>query len=77
MSVLNKSSLWDYWSSRPIIHNPYAASVRMSWGRFLAIFTMFRLNNDAKAARQPGYDPLLKIRPVIDTQNQISGRLHT
>jgi len=31
--------------------------------------TMFHLNNnDAKAARgQPGYDPLFKIRPVIDT----------
>jgi len=25
-------------------------------------------NNDAKAARgQPGYDPLFKIRPIIDT----------
>jgi hypothetical protein len=41
----------------------------MSRDRFLAIMTMFHLNNnDAKAARgQPGYDPLFKIRPVIDT----------
>ena len=34
---------------------------------FLAM-TMLHLNNDAKAARgQPGYDPLFKIRPIIDT----------
>jgi len=40
----------------------------MSWDRFLALLTMFHLNNDAKAARgQPGYNPLLKIWPVIDT----------
>ena len=52
----------------PIIHTPYAASVGMSWDRFLALLTMLHLNNDAKAARgQPGYDPLFKIRPVIDT----------
>jgi hypothetical protein len=41
----------------------------MSRDRFLALLTMFHLkNNDAKAAReQPGYDPLFKIQPVIDT----------
>jgi hypothetical protein len=41
----------------------------MSRDRFLAILTMFHLNNkDEKAARgQPGYDPLFKISPVIDT----------
>jgi hypothetical protein len=79
MGVLHKSSLRDYWSFRPIIHTPYAASVGMSRDRFLAILTMFHLNdNVAKAARgQPGYDPLFKIRPVIDTLHQISGRLHT
>jgi hypothetical protein len=69
MGVLHKSSLRDYWSFCPIIHTPYAASVGMSQDRFLAILTMFHLtNNVAKAARgQPGYDPLFKIRPVIDT----------
>jgi hypothetical protein len=41
----------------------------MSQNRFLALLTMFHLNNNnAKAAKgQPGYDPLFKIRPVIDT----------
>jgi hypothetical protein len=41
----------------------------MSQDRFLALLIMFHLkNNNAKAARgQPGYDPLFKIRPVIDT----------
>ena len=69
MSLLRKSSLRDYWSLRPIIHTPYASSVGMSRDRFLALLTMFHLNNnDAKTARgQPGYDPLFKIRPVIDT----------
>jgi len=69
MSMLHKSSLRDYWSSRLIIHTSYAASIGMSRDRFLAILTMFHLNNnDEKAARgQPGYDPLFKIWPVIDT----------
>ena len=69
MSTLHKSSLLDYWSSRPIIHTPYASSVGMSRDRFLAILTMFHLNNnDEKAARgQLGNDPLFKIRPVIET----------
>ena len=41
----------------------------MSRNRFLALLTMFHLNNnDGKAARgQPANDPLFKIRPVIDT----------
>jgi hypothetical protein len=67
MSLLRKSSLRDYWILRPIIQTPYASSLGMSRDRFLALFTMFHLN-DGKAARgQPGYDPLFKLRPVIDT----------
>lgn len=60
MSVLRKSSLRDYWSLRPIIQTPYAASVGMSRDRFLAVLTMLHLNNnDAKAARgESDYDPL-------------------
>ena len=69
MSVLRKSSVRDYWSLRQIIQTPYAASVGMSRDRFLAVLTMLHLNNnDAKAARgEPDYDPLFKIRQVIDT----------
>jgi len=69
MILLLKSSLRDYWCLHPIIHTPYAASVGMSWDRFLVLLTVFHLHNsDAKAARgQPGYDPLFKIQPVIDT----------
>ena len=69
MSVLHKSSLQDYWSWCPITHTPFAVSVGMSWDRFLTLLTMFHMNNnDAKAARgHPGYDPLFKIWPVIDT----------
>ena len=68
-SLLRRSSLRDYWSLHPIIHTPYTDSVGMSHDRFLTLLTMFRLNNNnAKAARgQPGYDPLFKIQPVIDT----------
>ena len=69
MNVLRNSSLRDYWSLHPIIHTPYAVSVGMSRGRFLTLLIVFQLNNnDAKAARgQPGYGPLFKIQPVIDT----------
>ena len=67
--MLCKSSLQNYWSFHPVIQTPYAASVGMSWDRFLYLLTMFHLNNnDAKAARcQPDYDPLFMIWPVIDT----------
>jgi hypothetical protein len=69
MSLLRKPTMRDYWSLCPIIRTQYAPSVGMFRDRFLAIMTMFHLNNnDGKAARgQPGYDPLFKIRPVIDT----------
>jgi hypothetical protein len=68
MSLLRKSSMPDYWSLRLIIYTPYASSVGMSRNRFLAL-TVFHLNNnDAKAAKvQPGYDPLFKVLPVIET----------
>jgi hypothetical protein len=68
MTVLRKSSLRDYWSLRPVIQTPYAASVGMSRDTFLAVLTMLYLkNNDARAARgQPDYDSLFKIRPVIN-----------
>jgi hypothetical protein len=69
ISMLRMSSVQDYWSSRPIIHTPHAASVGKSRDRFLALLTMLYLNNNnAKAARgQPDYDPLFKIWPIIDT----------
>jgi len=72
VSVLCKSSLRDYWCWRPIIHTPYAGTVGMSRDRFLALLTMFHLNNNhAKAAGgHPGYDPLFKIWPVIDTSQK-------
>jgi hypothetical protein len=40
----------------------------MSRDRFLALLTMFYLNNNnVEAARgQPGYDPLFKIWPITD-----------
>ena len=78
MSMLRKSSLQDYWSLHPIIHTAYAASVEMSWNRFLALLTMFHMNNsDAKAAGgQPGYDPQFKIRPVIDTSQNFRMSTH-
>jgi len=58
MSMLCKSSLWDYWSLRPIIHTPYTASVGMSRDRCYTLLTVFHLNNnDARAGRgQPGCD---------------------
>jgi len=69
MSMLWKSFLRDYWSLCTIIQTPYAASVGMSRDRFLALLTMFHLNNNnVKAARgQPGYDLLFKIRLGIET----------
>jgi len=76
--VLCTSSLQDYWSLRLITHTPHAASVGMSWYKFLTLLTMFELNNsDAKAAGgQPGYDPQFKIFPVIDTSQNFRMSTH-
>jgi len=73
MSMLQKSFLQDYWSLRPIIQTPYAASVGMCQHRFLTLLTMFHLNNnDAKAARgQTG-----KIRLVIETSQNFRTSTH-
>jgi hypothetical protein len=56
--MLRKTFLRDYWSLRPIIHTPYAASVGMFRDKFLALLTMFHLNNDdSNGARgRPRYD---------------------
>jgi hypothetical protein len=68
VSILHKSSLWDYWSLRLIIWTPRVASVGMSRDRFFSVLTMLHLNNsDVKAPRgQPDYDTLFKIQPTTD-----------
>ena len=78
VGMLRKSSVRDYWSSHSITHTPYAASVGMSQDRFLALFTLFHLNNnDAKpAGGQPGCDPQFKIQPVIDTSQNFRMSTH-
>jgi hypothetical protein len=51
MKRTHRALPWDHWNLRPVIHTPYAVSVQMSRDRFLALLTMFYLNNNAKAAR--------------------------
>ena len=63
--MLCKSSLQDYWSLHPVIQIPYAASIGMSWDRFLKLLTMMQ----RQLGCQPDYEPLFIIWPIIDTHS--------
>jgi hypothetical protein len=78
MSILRSSSQ-DYWSLRPIIHTPHAASVGTSQSRFLTLLTFRFNNNNAKAARgHPAYvwPTVQNLASYWHTHHKISGCLH-
>ena len=56
-----------YWSTDPLLRVPAIADV-MSRNRFQKLSQYFHLNDNskAKAKGEPGYDPLFKVRPLLD-----------
>ena len=56
-----------YWSSDPLLRVPAIADV-MSRNRFQKLSQYFHLSDNSKAVPkgQPGYDPLYKVRPLLD-----------
>ena len=56
-----------YWSTDPLLRVPAVADV-MSRNRFYKINQYFHLNDNAQAVAkgEPGYDPLYKVRPLLD-----------
>ena len=67
MGLCSKSSLEDYWSKWWLTQTPNFAQV-MPRNRFqlLCTFLHFVDNNDRLDREDPNYDPLFKIRPVLD-----------
>lgn len=56
-----------YWSTHPLFQNDFPSSV-MPRIRFQQLMQFLHLNDNstAKPSGQPGYDPLHKVRPVLD-----------
>eukprot|EP00106_Octopus_bimaculoides_P021979 XP_014789421.1 PREDICTED: piggyBac transposable element-derived protein 4-like [Octopus bimaculoides] len=59
--------LWNYWSPNVRYDDPYILSI-MSKTRYLKISQYLYLADSANAPNKndPNYDPLLKVRPVIN-----------
>ncbi|CAK1581773.1 unnamed protein product [Parnassius mnemosyne] len=67
MSLVHKESFDAYWSTREIIHTPYAAKL-MNRDRFRAIYSCLHLNDNSKyiPRGQDNYDAFFKLRPYFD-----------
>lgn len=78
MGLVPKPKLELYWSQCPETSTPYIPSI-MSRNRYQILNSMLHFtDNDTIVARgQPGYDPLAKVRPVLDQvmKRSVSGYL--
>jgi len=66
------------WSTRPLFYDPYLARI-MSRDRFCALSRYFHIVDNTGAVtdyRLPGYDPMHKVRPIIDLFNTRSAALY-
>ena len=67
MGLVHKSEVEKYWNMNTYTKIPFFGKY-MSRNRFQAILWNFHVNDDSQnpSARQPGHDPLCKIRPFVD-----------
>ena len=67
MGLVHKSDVEKYWNMNTYTKIPFFGKY-MSRNRFQAILWNFHVNDDRQnpSARQPGHDPLCKIRPFVD-----------
>ena len=72
MGMLRLPRLKDYWSTNNILSTPWFPSV-MSRDRFLVMLRYLHLvdSSQQKKKGEEGYDPLFKIRPLIDHLNAV------
>lgn len=68
MGIVRKNSIGNYWSRNELIHTPFFPK-KMSRNRFQLILCNLHMNDNQKqiAKGRPGYDPLYKLRPLLDT----------
>lgn len=67
MGMLRLPQIRDYWATNNILATPWFPSI-MSRDRFLSILRFLHLADSTKQKKQgeQGYDPLFKVRPLID-----------
>ena len=67
MGIVDLPEIADYWTKEPMLQSPWFPSV-MSLKKFQAIsrFLHFSDNSAAPSRDDPTYDPLWKIRSVIE-----------
>ena len=67
MGLVHKSEVEKYWNMNTYTKIPFFGKY-ISRNRFQSILWNFHVNDDSQnpSARQPGHDPLCKIRPFID-----------
>ena len=72
MGMLRLPRVVDYWSTHNILATPWFPSV-MSRDRFLMILRYIHLadSSQQKKKGEDGYDPLYKVRPLIDHLNAV------
>ena len=67
MGLVHKSEVEKYWNMNTYTKVPFFGKY-MSRNRFQSILWNFHVNDDTQnpSARQPGHNPLCKIRPFVD-----------
>ena len=72
MGLVHKSEVEKYWNMNTYTKIPFFGKY-ISRNRFQSILWNFHVNDDSQnpSARQPGHDPLCKIRPFIDMVQRI------
>lgn len=69
MALTHRNCISDYWSLDPMLHISWFGQT-MSLKRFEAIHAMIHLTSRTTIPRgQPGYDPWVKVRPLLDNVN--------
>lgn len=68
MSIDQKPQIKDHWSKNPVVSCNFCPNV-MGRNRFLLILSNFHINDNSAAPKkgQPEYDPLYKLRPLMNT----------
>ena len=78
MGIVDLPDITDYWTKEPMLQSPWFPSV-MSLKKFQAIsrFIHFADNSAAPSRDDPMYDPLWKIRSVIDVVQREAQNAYT
>ena len=71
MGIKTMPSYKDYWSSDPMLRDPYISNI-MTLKRFQWLLANFHLNDNSQMPSRddPNFDKLYKLRPLLDGLNQ-------